>query len=84
MSHPIRSKHGTIMAESEPVVARQAGVTPSWVVACLELGCEYAHDVHARTSEEAVEFIARQHAKDHRLVARAQDLTTHPLYRGVE
>jgi len=66
---------------SAPIVPAVDGQAPAWVVACLEIGCGFAHDAHALTAEDAVEAIAATHAEGkHKMIAKAVDYTAHPLY----
>ena len=63
------SKH-----QSEPIVPAKEGRPPAFVVACLD--CEFSHDAHGLTAEDAVKSIAPSHQTTHRLIARSVDYTT--------
>ena len=73
--------------QHEPIVPMKDGKPPGFVVACLD--CEFSHDAHGLTAEDAVKAIAPAHQTGHRLIARPVDYTTgwgpqgtapHPIY----
>jgi hypothetical protein len=59
----------------EPIVPMQDGRPPAFVVVCLTDGCDFAHDAHGLTAEDAVKSVAPTHASGHQLIARSVDYT---------
>ena len=66
-----------VTTAQEPITPAKDGLPPCWVVACLD--CSFAHDAHGLMAEDAIATVARTHAPDHRLIARAVDYA-HPTY----